>query len=623
MFNVPQIQARLKGMSQQQLFQEGQANQHDSLMFSLVNNENMNRQKAKQAIMAQQAGQQQPPVVQQDLAQMAPTPAPNMGSGIPLQGAGSPQQVAQNQLPEEQGIGALPAQNLQKMAGGGITGEPQHFLQGGVPYTRQTMLDIVNQTNAQLPKPIEEMSDAELNAFIGDNHPVTPVPVKRERYKEPDLPPAVNLFGQGINYVGSGMFNAGNALVNNANQRADIQNKIGSHIGDFFTMPQSQYNQKYVAPETAASSPGITSLLGQNQPTNAQATADLNFAKTKNVGDEVGDTANKAPWSPGIVAPQVSAAGVALGPKPTAAGAKNAANTFYDPSGIQNLLQENVTERGVLNTQNAVALDTMIKARPNLGGDYEKRLKDQEAKEPEKIENLKGMSMLEAGLAIMGGNSPYAMQNIARGVEGVKSYKEGLKDLEKARDLRDQAFAHIDDTRKALQIGDQNLAYTSQVQANDKFMDAKEHAASGYASALGVSGKMGADLFANDTNNYASNQRTNAQLAGTLAGVNAQLKMEAAKLNLPPEQIRSAMYLGNGDIEAGMNKIQELSRDKSGIGLLTALSTVNAKRASLMQPEITMDEFLSGLPKAMAAMQQPKVVSGANPNAVLARPGMQ
>ena len=128
MFNVPQIQARLAGMSQQQLFQEGQANQNDALMFSLVNNENMNRQKAKAALMAQQAGQQQPPVKQQDLMAMAPQPnqvpsvPTNMGAGIPLQGPGSPQQMGQNQLPEEQGIGALPANNLQSMAGGGITG---------------------------------------------------------------------------------------------------------------------------------------------------------------------------------------------------------------------------------------------------------------------------------------------------------------------------------------------------------------------------------------------------------------------------------------------------------------------------------------------------------------------
>jgi soluble lytic murein transglycosylase-like protein len=137
MFNVPQIQARLAGMSQQQLFQEGQANQNDALMFSLVNNENMNRQKAKAALMAQQAGQQQPPVKQQDLMAMAPQPnqipsvPTNMGAGIPLQGPGSPQQIAQNQLPEEQGIGALPANNLQRMAGGGITG----YDEGGITYS--------------------------------------------------------------------------------------------------------------------------------------------------------------------------------------------------------------------------------------------------------------------------------------------------------------------------------------------------------------------------------------------------------------------------------------------------------------------------------------------------------
>jgi hypothetical protein len=130
MLNVNQIQSRLKTLPQPALFQAGIDNQHDSIMFGLINSENDRRQQIKQQAMAMQAGQQ-PPVNQQDLFKMAPSSAPNMGAGIPLQGAGSPQQMAQNQLPEEQGIGALPAQNMQHLAGGGITG----YDEGGTTYS--------------------------------------------------------------------------------------------------------------------------------------------------------------------------------------------------------------------------------------------------------------------------------------------------------------------------------------------------------------------------------------------------------------------------------------------------------------------------------------------------------
>ena len=132
MLNVDQIQSRLKTLSQPDLFKAGMDNQHDAVMFGLINSENDRRQQIKQQAMSMQAGQQ-PPVNQQDLSKMAPSPAPNMGAGIPLQGPGSAAQMmpptsTASALPENTGIGALPAPNLKQMADGGITG----FAEGGL-----------------------------------------------------------------------------------------------------------------------------------------------------------------------------------------------------------------------------------------------------------------------------------------------------------------------------------------------------------------------------------------------------------------------------------------------------------------------------------------------------------
>jgi soluble lytic murein transglycosylase-like protein len=99
--NVNATIERLKTLPQLLLFREGQLHAQDPVMFPLIVQENTRRQQIEQAAMAQRMGQQaMPPVNQQALAQIAQTP----------------------QLPEEQGIGALPARNLEHMADGGIAG---------------------------------------------------------------------------------------------------------------------------------------------------------------------------------------------------------------------------------------------------------------------------------------------------------------------------------------------------------------------------------------------------------------------------------------------------------------------------------------------------------------------
>ena len=116
--NVMQITSTLRGMSDQQLQQYAAMHKSDPFVFPLAFQESQTRQQIRAGSLAQRMGQKPPPVVDQDLAQMAPTPITG-GAGQTITG-GHGQAI--NVLPEEQGIGALAAPNLQRMADGGIAG---------------------------------------------------------------------------------------------------------------------------------------------------------------------------------------------------------------------------------------------------------------------------------------------------------------------------------------------------------------------------------------------------------------------------------------------------------------------------------------------------------------------
>ena len=116
--NVMQITSTLRGMSDQQLQQYAAMHKSDPFVFPLAFQESQTRQQMRAGSLAQRSGQKPPPVVDQDLQQMTPTPITG-GAGQAITG-GHGQAI--NALPEDQGIGAIPAQNLQGMADGGIAG---------------------------------------------------------------------------------------------------------------------------------------------------------------------------------------------------------------------------------------------------------------------------------------------------------------------------------------------------------------------------------------------------------------------------------------------------------------------------------------------------------------------
>lgn len=94
MLNVNQITSQLAKMPDQALQQYASMHKNDPYILALAVSESNRRKEMRSG--AQQAQGAQPKVVDQELAQMA------------------------QPMPEEVGIGALPAQNMQGMAGGGI-----------------------------------------------------------------------------------------------------------------------------------------------------------------------------------------------------------------------------------------------------------------------------------------------------------------------------------------------------------------------------------------------------------------------------------------------------------------------------------------------------------------------
>ena len=121
MINVNQVASQLARMPDQALQQFAAMHKDDPYTLSMALSESNRRKDMRAGAQAQ--GGEQPKVVDQIIQGMGPEQAPQQPMPQEPQAPQPPQPAqAGRQLPEEQGIGALPAPNMQGMADGGIVG---------------------------------------------------------------------------------------------------------------------------------------------------------------------------------------------------------------------------------------------------------------------------------------------------------------------------------------------------------------------------------------------------------------------------------------------------------------------------------------------------------------------
>ena len=107
---------------------------------------------------------------------------------------------------------------------------------------------------------------------------------------------------------------------------------------------------------------------------------------------------------------------------------------------------------------NVKAIEDEQKARGLALKEFEARVKEKEGRLSKQEEMQGPMALLQAGFAIMGGGSPFALQNIGAGAQvGLKAYADGAEKLEAARDKLADAYGRIEEVRR-----------------NESRMDAKE-----------------------------------------------------------------------------------------------------------------------------------------------------
>jgi hypothetical protein len=420
-------------MSDEQLRQYARLHKTDPYILALASSES--KQRAEVRAAGQQFAQQ-PTIAEQRLAQMG-APAP------------MPQQTAapQPQLPEQQGIGMLPAENVATMADGGIAGYGDSYADeyasggmvafgrgGDVPkyadeglVTSSTIgrffsdLPFMPQEYTEDTKQQLNVIDAERRKLSGQLHQLRgPFGFRQQT---PEQQAEAEKLQARINQLDNSFFAAKSGKTK-AEARAEQVNALISSPSAASKTPLETYNA-ITTPNTAQAQPQSQAQVPKARPgtgvakDQTPATAPAPDFVPSKPGDLTAELKRLQSMNPGTKAYDDLSAKIKQG--------------YAD--------LERAREEGKPKDKAFAGLEALL-------GKEEEKAKGKEAK------NF-NMALINAGLAIAGGKSQYALQNIAEGAQvGTKQYQEGLEKLEAAALERRKQSAMIEEARRAEARGD-------------------------------------------------------------------------------------------------------------------------------------------------------------------------
>ena len=481
MIDVNQITSTLRGMPDQQLQQYAMMHKGDPYILSLAVSESNQRKKLRMAAQGQGGGQQMPKVADAAIAGMA-----------------------QQQLPEDQGIAQIPAPNMQRMADGGIAGygdgddvpRQNGMAQGGMYDFAQRSEPVLRMSGGgHIPRYQGNITDGS----VVSSNPMYAIPgmasvQPRAEFTQQGAPENTPFFQRMFESLSSG---------NKERQLAMIAQKIAQGTA--------------TAEETAIYQAEMTKKPGQKQmgaPKDVVNPDEVLMAtekagKFKTAADKV--AADKAPSA--APAPQVKLPTGGTSVKQ----AQDLGSKFYDLKGIEGKLEQaQMQERtDIANEKEARAekLAAFNKEQGPAMAGYEKLLKGEEMQDATDKEKAGLMSLMKGFLAMAAGESPNAATNIAKGaMVGLGDYGDALKEFKKSAKDRNKAMAEIENARRAEAKGDLKDAQIYEDKANDYMRASKQSGIKAIIDATGKSSEISAGLYKSAMDNASANARTMAQI---------------------------------------------------------------------------------------------------------------
>lgn len=499
---------QLASMPDQALPRMAQQYKDDAITLSMILSEKNRRDRMRQTGVAQQGAQPQPKVNEQIVAGM------------------------QQPMPEDVGIGQLPAGNM-NFADGGIVG----YADGGLPYDDYTAV------------PGMETGDLYARAMAKARSEGRAQPTQRD-----------------VDEVAALGDPAGTGAAEIANLQGG-QSGILDRLSRGFQRFQGEPEWKIAAAEArGAPKPSLT------DPNFRRAATPGAMASMPSIAEQmaaqnapVADTGRSAApgAEPGIdrlLAPRAGATPAAT-VGGTAAQRYQAAQEAMgagagDRAGIDAAYKAQAEAMRKAAREEDTALEAEIAARGVAGKGKEERLSKREAGMGKQKDELTGLALLEAGLAIM--STPGSLATaIGKGAQtGLKTYGAGLEKLRSAQEKLDEARDQIDELRRNEANMTAKERRLSKNAINRTEVDAAKLGAEAAEKMYGYNREDARAIFSADTQTKLAEMQERGQSARSAAQI-------AATLNTPDRLVfNSLLKTNNNDPVKALEAFKLVKGDK-------------------------------------------------------------